>query len=64
MVLKSVKEECQGSVHLGLGHVLSGLADSLARCHYGVREGQNWKDRPSELCDSMSFSIRDPRLPL
>ena len=55
MVLKSVRDECQESVHLGLGYVLSSLAGSLAICHYGVREGQNWKDRPSEPCGSMSF---------
>lgn len=63
MVFKSVKEESQVSVHLGLGHVLSSLAGSLARCQNGVREGQNWKDRPSEPCGSMSFQIGDPRLP-
>lgn len=63
MVLKSVKEECQGSVHLGLGHMLSSLAGSLARC---IMESEKGRTGRTDLvrcvvpCPSRS-GIRDSR---
>lgn len=49
MALDAIREECKQFMRLHLEHMLSSLEGSLAGIHYGVRDGQSWKDLVGDL---------------